>query len=122
MKFAVLLRIISGTMKLAMKTNKNVRELTRYKKLKCVMKTRDNKTGVRFLIDRGTLATDRELEDYDIAMVWKDGDTAFRVLTSGDLVGMQRAIANWDLEIQGDKSLHTWFSIFLGSSTGSVKR
>lgn len=122
MKFAILLRVIAATIKLSMRTNKNIRELTRYKKLNCVMKTKDNKTGVRFVIDRGKLATDRELDDFNIAMVWKDGDAGFRVLTSGDPVGMMKAIADRDLEIRGDKSLHTWFTIFLGYSTGAVKR
>jgi hypothetical protein len=122
MKFAILLGIITGIIKLSVRTKKNIREMIRYKKLKCVMKTRDNKTGVRYLIEYGTLRTDKGLDDFDIAMVWRDGDVAFRVLTSGDPVGMQKAMTDRDLEIQGDKSLHSWFTIFLGFALGALKR
>lgn len=122
MKFSILLFALAGIIKLSLKTNKSIRELIRYKDNTYVIMTKDGKRGIRFIISNGTFVTDRVLTDYDLAMVWKDAETGFRVLTSGDPVGMQRAIANWDLELYGNKSLSVWFTIFLGFATGALKR
>ncbi len=122
MKFSFLLFVISLVMKISIMTDSSLRELTRYKKMKCVMKTRDGKHGIRFLIDKGDFSTDRVLDDCDLALVWKDPDTAFRVLTAGGPTGLQVAEANWELEIRGDKTQYYWFTIFLGFTTGKLKR
>jgi len=87
-----------------------------------VMMTKDGKRGRRFIIRNGQFSSDRALTDYDLAYVWKDGDTAFKVLTTPDPVGMHKAMANWDLEMVGDTSLSLWFLFFFGYATGILKR
>lgn len=86
------------------------------------MKTRDGRAGKRFVFDNGRLTFDNALHDFDLAYVWKDGDTAFAALTSNDPTALFKAQANWDLEMQGDESISIWFTIFLGYATGTFKR
>ncbi len=122
MKFTILMEVITLLIKLMLRTKKHVRDMITYKNHAIVMMTKDGKRGRRFIIRDGTFSSDRVLTDYDLAYVWKDGDTAFKVLTSNDPVGMHKAIANWDLEMKGDTTLSIWFLFFFGYATGILKR
>lgn len=122
MKFTILMEVITLLIKLMLRTKKHVRDMITYKNHTIVMMTKDGKRGRRFIIRDGTFSSDRVLTDYDLAYVWKDGDTAFKVLTSNDPVGMHKAIANWDLEMKGDTTLSIWFLFFFGYATGILKR
>ncbi len=122
MKFTILMEVITLLIKLMIRTKKHVRDMITYKNHTIVMMTKDGKRGRRFIIRDGTFSADRVLTDYDLAYVWRDGDTAFKVLTSNDPVGMHKAIANWDLEMKGDTTLSIWFLFFFGYATGILKR
>jgi len=122
MKFTILMEVITLLIKLMLRTKKHVRDMITYKNHTIVMMTKDGKRGRRFIIRNGAFSSDRVLKDYDLAYVWKDGDTAFKVLTSNDPVGMHKAIANWDLEMKGDTTLSIWFLFFFGYATGILKR
>ena len=122
MKFTILMEVITLLIKLMIRTKKHVRDMITYKNHTIVMMTKDGKRGRRFIIRDGAFSSDRVLTDYDLAYVWKDGDTAFKVLTSNDPVGMHKAIANWDLEMKGDTTLSIWFLFFFGYATGILKR
>ena len=122
MKFSFLMTIIALMMKAGLKRHKYLRAMISVKNHKIVWMTKDGKRGKRFIINNGELSTDDVLTDYDLAYVWKDGDTAFKVMTSNDPLGMHKAMANWDLELDGDETISIWFSIFLGYATGLLKR
>lgn len=122
MKFTILMEVITLLIKLSLKTKRHVRDMISVKNHTFVMMTKDGKRGRRFIIRNGTFTSDRILKDYDLAFVWRDSDTAFRVLTSNDPVGMHKAMANWDLEMRGDTSLNLWFLFFFGFATGILKR
>jgi len=122
MKFSILIRGIALLMKLNLKRHKFLRDMMSVKNHKIVMKTKDGRTGRRFIMVDGKFSTDNVLTNYDLAYVWKDGHTAFEVLTSNDPTAMPKAQANWDLEMEGDESISVWFSIFLGYATGVLKR
>jgi hypothetical protein len=122
MKFTILMEVITLLIKLSLKTKRHVRDMISVKNHTFVMMTKDGKRGRRFIIRNGTFTSDRILKDYDLAYVWKDSDTAFRVLTSNDPVGMHKAMANWDLEMRGDTSLSLWFLFFFGFATGILKK
>lgn len=122
MKFTILMEVITLLIKLSLKTKRHVRDMISVKNHTFVMMTKDGKRGRRFIIRNGTFSSDRILKDYDLAYVWKDSDTAFRVLTSNDPVGMHKAMANWDLEMRGDTSLSLWFLFFFGFATGILKK
>ena len=89
---------------------------------KFVMMTKDGKQGKRFIFQKGLFSTDDILTEYDLAYVWRDGNTAFKVLTNPDPTGLFKAEANWDLEIKGDKTLSIPFNIFLAYATGNFKK
>lgn len=122
MRFSLILFAIAQMIKMSLFRYKYLQEMIIYKNNKFVMMTKDGKRGRRFIFEKGRFSTDLVLSGYDLAFVWKDSKTAFKVLTAKDPVGMDRAIANWDLELVGDKNLNTWFSIFLGYATGMFKR
>ena len=122
MKFSILIRGIALWIKLNLKRHKFLRDMISVKNHKIVMKTKDGGTGRRFIMVNGKFSTDNVLTDYDLAYIWKDGDTAFKVLTSNDPTAMDKAKANWDLKTEGDQSISIWFSIFLGYATGVLKR
>ncbi len=122
MKFTILMEVITLLIKLSLKTKKYVRDMISVKNHTIVMMTKDGKRGRRFIIRNGTFSSDKILTGYDLAYLWKDSDTAFKVLTSNDPTGMHKAMANWDLEMKGDTTLSIWFLFFFGYATGMLKR
>jgi hypothetical protein len=122
MKFSILIAALALIIQLSLKTKKYLRDMISVKNHTFVMMTRDGKRGRRFIFRNGQFSSDSNFSEYDLAFVWKDGNTAFKVLTTPDPVGLHKAIANWDLELKGDESLSLWFTIFLGYATGSLKR
>ena len=122
MKFSLLFKLISLIIKIRFKLNKNLRDMVKNKEQKFVITTREWKKGVRFIIDKGTFTTDSIFDEYDMALVWRDGNTAFKIMTSGDPVGILKAVANRDLELKGNTRHWLWFTVFLGFATGVFKR
>ncbi len=122
MKFSLMLNLIAMIIKLNLKRHKYLRDMIRMKDHAVVIMTRDGKRGKRFIIKNGEFWTDDVLHQYDLALVWRDGDTAFRVFTANDPTALHKAMANWDLEMEGDESLSVWFPLFLGYATGTLKK
>ncbi len=122
MIFTILMNLISLMIKINMKRDKYLKRMISHKDLRVVMKTKDGKRGKRFIMVDGEFSTDNVLDDYDLAYTWKDGNTAFKAFTSNDMTALHKAIANWDLEQDGDESFSVWFPIFLGYATGQLKR
>jgi len=122
MKFSLIIFAIAQMIKISLSKDKYLRDMIKNQNVTYLMVTKDGKRGRRFMFNNGTFSSDKTLSEYDLAYVWKDDETAFKVLTSKDVNGIDRAIANWDLQLVGDKILHAWFSIFLGYATGMFKR
>jgi len=122
MKFKLLMKILPILIKMNVKTKKYVRDMLSTQNYKFVMMTKDGKQGKRFIFQKGLFSTDDILTEYDLAYVWRDGNTAFKVLTNPDPTGLFKAEANWDLEIKGDKTLSIPFNIFLAYATGNFKK
>jgi len=122
MKFKLLMKILPILIKMNIKTKKYVRDMLSTQNYKFVMMTKDGKQGKRFIFQKGMFSTDDILTEYDLAYVWRDGNTAFKVLTNPDPTGLFKAEANWDMEIKGDKTLSIPFNIFLAYATGNFKK
>jgi len=122
MKFKLLMNILPLLIKLNVKTKKYVRDMLSTQNYRFVMVTKDGKQGKRFLFQKGLFATDTVLTEYDVAYVWRDGNTAFKVLTDKDPTALFKAEANRDLEIRGDKTLSIPLNIFLAYATGNFKK
>jgi hypothetical protein len=116
------MKILPLIIKLNIKTKKYVRDMLKNHNYRFVMMTKDGKQGKRFIFREGTFSADNVLTEYDVAYVWKDGNTAFKVLTNPDPTGLFQAEANWDLQIRGDKTLSIPLNIFLGYATGNFKK
>jgi hypothetical protein len=114
--------LITLLIKINLKRRKYLRDMIAAKNHTVVMRTKDGRQGKRFLFRHGKFSTDDVLDDFDLAFIWKDGDTAFKVFTANDPTAMHQAMANWDLEMEGDESLSVWFPIFLGYATGVLKK
>lgn len=122
MRFSLLMGLLPLIIKLNIKTKKYVRDMLSTHNYRFVMMTKDGKQGKRFVFDQGTFSADDVLDEYDVAYVWKDGKTAFKVLTNPDPTGLFKAEANWDLVIKGDRTLSIPLNIFLGYATGNFKK
>lgn len=122
MKFKLLMKILPILIKMNVKTKKYVRDMLSTQNYRFVMMTKDGKQGKRFIFQKGLFSTDDILTEYDLAYVWRDGNTAFKVLTNPDPTGLFKAEANWDMEIKGDKTLSIPFNIFLAYATGNFKK
>lgn len=122
MKFSLLMVILPLIIKLNIKTKRYVRDMLNIHNYRFVMMTKDGKRGKRFIFRKGTFAVDNVLTEFDLAYVWKDGNTAFKVLTNPDPTGLFKAEANRDLKIMGNRALSIPFNIFLGYATGSLKK
>lgn len=122
MRFSILMFILPLIIKLNIKTKKYVRDMLTTHNYRFVMMTKDGKRGKRFIFRKGTFDVDNILTEYDLAYVWKNGNTAFKVLTNPDPTGLFKAEANRDLDILGERSLSIPFNIFLGYATGSFKK
>jgi hypothetical protein len=122
MIFSILMNAIALLIKFNLKRYKFLRDMISVKNHKIVMVTKDGKSGKRFNICEGEFSTDNNLTDYDLVFIWKDGATAFKILTANDPTALHTAIANWDLELEGDESISIWFTIFLGYASGTMKK
>lgn len=122
MKFSLLMNMLVIIIKLNIKRKKYVRDMLCTHNYRFVMMTRDGRQGKRFIFSNGTFSADNVLTEYDIAYVWQDGNTAFKVLTNPDPTGLFRAEANRDLEIKGDKALSIPLNVFIGYATGNFKK
>jgi len=114
--------ILPLIIKLNIKTKKYVRDMLTIHNYRFVMMTKDGKRGKRFIFRKGTFEVDNVLTEYDLAYVWKNGNTAFKVLTNPDPTGLFKAEANRDLDILGSRALSIPFNIFLGYATGNFKK
>lgn len=115
MKFKLLLFILGQKLKAAAKKNPAFKQFIKGKKVKVVMKTADNRQGRAFIVGNGKIVSStRDLSNADAAMVWSDGDTAFKVMSSGDDEAFVAAMTEKKLQSEGDYKEFIWFLTALG--------
>jgi hypothetical protein len=122
MRFSLLLWLITVKLKGAIKKNTSLQKMISIKNLMFVIKTQDNKRGKRYIFKNGSFTADDVLSEYDMALVWRDYATAFKTLISSDETALQRAINNWDVKLDGNTNLLTWFGTILNVTMGKWKR
>jgi hypothetical protein len=107
---------------LTIKNNRSVRDLISVHHYIYVMMTRDGKIGRRFIFNYGKYSSDKNLKEYDLALVFKNADVAFKALALGGETGMTMAINNWDLKLVGNRDIFNFFALMIGVSMGMIKR
>ncbi len=122
MLFSLLLWIIDLAIGRAAKSNKRLKGMIKIRNNSYVIMTKDGKIGRRFIFKDSKYSSDKVLTDYDMAMVFENADVGFKSLALGGDSGMQDAINNWSLMIQGDDYHTIWFGTVMGMALGQVKR
>ncbi len=111
MKFTLLLFVLSRKLKAAAKKNTAYRKHLGIMQLRVLIKTADGKRGRLFIFDKGAFSSASGTEHRsDVALVWADAGTAFRVMTSktGD-ADTFRAAAEGKVRVEGMVPYLQWF-------------
>jgi hypothetical protein len=112
MKFTFLLFILYLKLKKAAKKNPEFQEFIKKEKTRVLIKTADGKRGRMFIFDNGKFSSvpGGDQKQFDVAMVWKDADTAFKVMVSEDLNQSMEAAYDGRLVFEGDANQALWFT------------
>jgi hypothetical protein len=123
MKFSLLLFILYIKLKRAAKKNPEFQEYIKKEKTKVLIKTADGKRGRMFIFDNGKFSsiTGGNQQQFDVAMVWKDADTAFKVMASEDLNESMEASYDGRVVFEGDTLQALWFTGATTFLTGKKK-
>ena len=122
MMFALLLSVLNLAIGTTVKNNRSIRDLTSVHNYTYVMMTKDGKVGRRFIFKYGKYSSDNNLKEYDLALVFKNADVAFKALALGGETGMTVAMNNWDLKLVGNRDIFNFFALMVGVSMGMIKR
>lgn len=122
MLFSMLLAVLSFMMGMAAKNNKAVKELLRVRTATYVIMTKDGTRGRRYIIRNGKFSSDTVLKDYDMALVFENADVGFKTLALGGDTGLQVAINNYNLKLDGNPAMFNFFGILLSICMGMIKR
>jgi predicted sulfurtransferase len=114
MKFKLLLLILYGKLKMASRMNKAFRDYIRNKKLKVAIRTAKDDLGRVYVFDQGTISSiPGTREKTDVALVWCDADTGFKVMTCKNEEASLAAMTEKKLMIDGNFKEFMWFSTAL---------
>jgi hypothetical protein len=112
MKFTLLLFVLAQKLKTAAKKNTAYRKHLGIMQIRVLMKTEDGKIGRLFVFDKGVFSTESGAHHpCDVALVWADAGTAFRVMTSktGD-ADTFKAAAEGKVRVEGMVPYLQWFT------------
>jgi DNA-binding SARP family transcriptional activator len=111
MKFTLLLFILYRKLKKASKKNPEFKEYIKKEKTRVLIKTADGKRGRLFIFDNGEISSlTGDQKQFDVAMIWSDADTAFKIMASEDLDKSMEALFEGKLVFEGDDKQALWFT------------
>ena len=111
MKLRLLLLILAAKLKRAARHNRPFREFVRNKKARVLIRTAGGGEGRLFVFDEGKVSSSRGADGAaDVAMVWADAETGYRVMSCGDEEASIAALTERKLVIEGDYKQFMWFS------------
>ena len=98
-------------MKKAAKKDARFKKFITNKQLNFGIKTADNKEGRFFVFSDGKIKTKSGVSaESQSAMVWADGNTAFKIMSSGNEEASVAALTEKTLQVEGDYKEFMWFS------------
>jgi hypothetical protein len=112
MKFKLLLFILAQKLRFAAKNNTAYRKHLGIVQIRVLINTSDGKIGRLFIFDNGNFSSASGTHHQsDVALVWADAETAFRVMTSktGD-ADTFRAAAEGKVRVEGMVPYLQWFT------------
>ena len=112
MRFSLLLWILYLKLKKASASHRAFQHHISAMQVRLLIRTEDGKRGRLFIFDRGRLSSrpGGGHPDFDVALVWSDAGTAFRVMASGSDEESFRAAARGRLRVEGMAYLAQWFT------------
>lgn len=109
MRFSILLKALSFILKRASSKNKAYIRHIRNTSVKILIKTEKGQ-GRLFIFDKGKLSSKSGGKwDFDVALIWKDGKTGFKVMTDKRPDASFNAAARGDLKVKGETFYAQWF-------------
>jgi hypothetical protein len=121
MKFQLLLFILYKKLAKAAAGNDRFQNFIRNKQLKFVIRTRSGAQGRLFIFENGKISSSSNIRaGCDAAMVWCDGNTAFKVMASGNEEASVAALTEKKLLAEGDFKEFMWFSRALDIMMGKA--
>jgi hypothetical protein len=112
MKINLLLFILAQKLKSAAKRNAAYRRHLGIMQIRVLIKTADGKGGRLFIFDKGAFSSVSGTDHpCDVALIWADAGTAFRVMTSktGD-ADTFKAAAEGKVRVEGMVPYLQWFT------------
>lgn len=112
MKLSLLLFVLAQKLKAAARKNAAYRSHLGMMQVRVLIRTADGKTGRLFVFDKGAFSSESGANHpYDVALIWADAGTGFRVMTSktGDADTFMAA-AEGKVRVEGMPPYLQWFT------------
>jgi len=112
MRFSALLFILSQILKWASRFKPAYRSyIGSIHQIKIMIKTADGKWGRIFIFDQGTVSSKGGAHHpYDVAIVWSDASTGFKVMASQSDAEQFKAAAEGKMKLDGMAFFAQWFN------------
>lgn len=110
MKFSLLLKVLSLLIRRAARKNQAFINYIKHTAVRVLVKTENGSVARLFVFNKGQVASrSGDTADFDVALIWKDAGTAFKVLTDRSPDASFRAAARGDLRVEGMSIFGQWF-------------
>ena len=112
MRFSLLLLVLYQKLKRASKNNDAFKSYISTMRARILIRTTDRKRGRLFVFDRGRLTSLQggNHPQFDVALVWSDAGTAYKVMASGSDEKSFKAAAQGKLKVEGMAVFAQWFT------------
>lgn len=109
MRFSLLLRALYWILKRASSRNQAYMRHIRHTSARILIKTEKGR-GRIFIFEKGRISSRSGGKwDFDVALVWKDAATGFKVMTDKSPDASFNAAARGDLKVEGVSFYAQWF-------------
>jgi hypothetical protein len=110
MRFSILFFALYNILKVDSVTNKQFKKYISKISAKILIKTEDGERARLFIFDKGKLiSVPGDHKNFDVALVWKDANTGFSVMTSKKKDASFNAAADGKLKVLGTSVYAQWF-------------
>lgn len=123
MKLSALLYGLSLILKISVFRFSEFKDHLKKKNFTGVIKTEDGKAARYYTFAGGRVKSKSgSPSDADFTMVWKDAESAFKVMSSGNQVAFMKAISDGTVKTEGDPTLAVWFLLSLEKMASFYKK
>jgi 3-hydroxyisobutyrate dehydrogenase-like beta-hydroxyacid dehydrogenase/putative sterol carrier protein len=123
MKLTLLLFALSLKLRSANRYNQLLRTRLQARTGSIWIQTDDHRVGRLFVFSKGQIFTKAGGHgEADVKMIWKNADSAFKAMTSGDPQAIPNALALGHLRLEGDMLVAQWFGSLIKALKGATGR